>query len=198
MNKRLEKLFAESRERHSKKKVQETNITDLKEKRAKRLVYSYRGLDKGKFDEETDLDYKWIINNIFNSKCEYCGEDNWEELGCDRIDNTKPHTKDNCICACKRCNIVRGDKFTVDEMKEIGETIKRIEKRNTVFKVAKRKGKQVAKVDKDGNIIKVYPSMVEASVDGYERSCIGKACRSYKEKNGYDRQIYKGYYWRYI
>lgn len=202
MDDRLIKMFEESRRRHSnettKEKKPEKTLDQIKRDKAQKLKARYIDLDKKKFGVGNDLDVDWIVENIINSKCEYCDESNWNKLGCDRIDNSKPHTKDNVICSCGRCNVVRGNKFSVEDMKEIGEVIKRIERRNTVYKVAKKKGKAVAKVDRDGNIIKTYPSIMETVADGYNRTCVGKACKSYKEKSGYDRSVYKGYYWTYI
>lgn len=55
------------------------------------------------------------MENIFTSKCIYCGDDNWEHLGCDRKDNSKPHTSDNIVCACGICNAERSDNYTVEE-----------------------------------------------------------------------------------
>lgn len=62
---------------------------------------------------------KWIVDNIFSGqKCVYCGDQDWTHLGCDRIDNTKPHTPDNVVCACGLCNIERGDNYTVEDFKQ--------------------------------------------------------------------------------
>lgn len=69
-----------------------------------------KGFPTGKTVDET-----WIIENIFKSRCIYCGESDWTKLGCDRIDNTKGHTPENCVCACEKCNKERGNKYTVDE-----------------------------------------------------------------------------------
>ena len=72
--------------------------------------------------EQTDMDANrgkstitpdWIIGNIFASKCYWCGETDWKQLGCDRIDNTKPHTPDNVICSCGKCNRER-NKHSMD------------------------------------------------------------------------------------
>lgn len=208
MDERLYKMFEESRKRHQNDKpkrgrppkvkpIKEKNTpteTELKEKRAKALYRRYNSIDREKFGVVGDLDYQWIISNIFNTKCEYCGESDWHKLGCDRIDNSKGHTKDNCVCACRRCNMLRGNKFSVEDMKEIGEVLKRIEHRNTVYKVAKKRGKKIAKLDKDRNVIKTYPAIVEVAADGYSRNCVNKAVR-YKYKGS---NLYRNYYWEYI
>lgn len=129
---RLKKLFSESRERHKKKKL---SIAEQKVKRSKMLIASYRYRDKKRFNKEIDLDVDWFIDNIFNSKCIYCGESNWRELGCDRIDNNKPHTKDNVVCCCSTCNRMRGDDFTIDEFLRIGKLIKEIYKQRKMQKL---------------------------------------------------------------
>ena len=58
-------------------------------------------------------------------KCNYCGETN--NIGCDRIDNLKGHTMNNCVPCCQLCNVTRMDNYTVDEMLTIiGPAIKQI------------------------------------------------------------------------
>ena len=54
--------------------------------------------------------------------CVYCGTE-IHNRGLDRIDNALPHNKGNVQTACTDCNIVRGNRFTVEEMKLIGRTI---------------------------------------------------------------------------
>jgi hypothetical protein len=57
--------------------------------------------------------------------CVYCGTTT-ENRGLDRIDNDLPHTKGNVQTACGDCNIMRGNRFTVEEMKLIGRTVAQI------------------------------------------------------------------------
>lgn len=78
--------------------------------RANNLLNSYRREDKIHNRGECILTTKWIIDNIFTSKCIYCGKDDWTELGCDRINNDLPHTPDNVVCSCGECNNERGTK----------------------------------------------------------------------------------------
>lgn len=78
--------------------------------RAIHLVNGYKQADKKYNRGKGDLTAQWIIDNIFTSKCSYCGKNDWAELGCDRIDNTKPHTMDNVVPCCEECNIKRGTK----------------------------------------------------------------------------------------
>lgn len=75
--------------------------------RAGYLVQNYKRNDKKYNRGECTLTSKWIIENIFKSKCHYCGESDWTELGCDRINNDLPHTPDNVVCCCGKCNIKR-------------------------------------------------------------------------------------------
>lgn len=98
---------------------------DKKERefRIKRMLSSYRAKDKKRgFDSNVTLEY--LSNIVLNSECTYCGTT--AKIGLDRIDNSKGHTIDNTLPCCNSCNITRGDRFTVDEMKQLGETIKQI------------------------------------------------------------------------
>lgn len=159
--------------------------------RANKLAYHYHWHDINtyKFDCEADIDGNWIVDNVFSKECIYCGEKDWNKLGCDRIDNSKPHIKDNVVPCCKRCNTIKSNKFTVDEMKEIGAVIRRIENRHKIY--FKRTGKKVASFDMDGNMVKEYPCAAQTQEDGYNAKLVRRAC----ENKDYR---YKGYYWRYI
>lgn len=59
--------------------------------------------------------------------CVYCGTVT-DNRGLDRLDNSLPHIKGNVQTACTGCNIMRGDRFTVEEMKLIGKTVAEIHK----------------------------------------------------------------------
>lgn len=83
-----------------------------------KLNYIRKDKEKG-FPADQNIDEEWIIENIFNSKCIYCGESDWKKLGADRIDNSKPHTPDNVVCSCWDCNNKRNDKFTVEEFVQL-------------------------------------------------------------------------------
>lgn len=83
--------------------------------RAQYQVRSYRRDDVNNgFGDVIDFDAQWVIDNIYSKQCIYCGETDWKKLGCDRIDNTKPHTKDNVVCSCWECNNER-QKQTFEE-----------------------------------------------------------------------------------
>lgn len=95
-------------------------IENPKKVRAHSLSKSYKRNDKWKsMDTSGNVNTKWIVDNIFSGqKCVYCGDQDWTHLGCDRIDNNKPHTADNVVCSCFICNADRADRYTVEEFKQ--------------------------------------------------------------------------------
>ncbi len=166
---------------------------DEKLKRGNKLAYHYHWHDKNTyhFDCEQDIDGQWVVDNIFSKECIYCGETDWRKLGCDRINNSKPHTKDNVVPSCKRCNTLKSNKFTVDEMKQIGAVIRRIENKHKNYII--RRGKPVASFDTEWNLIKEYPAASQTQEDGFSPKVVRRACEKYNE--GY---LYKGMFWKYI
>lgn len=86
------------------------------------MADNYKQLDR-KFNRgECTITAKWILENIFNGQvCHYCGKADWRELGCDRIDNSLPHTPENCVPCCKMCNIKKGTMSYDEYMKKIGK-----------------------------------------------------------------------------
>jgi len=76
--------------------------------RAVRLANHYKREDRKHNRGESTLTPEWIIDNIFSSKCVYCGESDWHKLGCDRKDNSLPHTEDNVVPCCFECNRKKG------------------------------------------------------------------------------------------
>lgn len=132
VQKKWAKYSAEHREElNAKRKLyREEHKEELKEKhnlwrqnnpmkvRACDIVQNSKKEDRKSNRGECTITSQWVIDKIFSSKCIYCGDDNWEHLGCDRIDNNVPHTPENCVCACGICNVERGDKYTVEEFVE--------------------------------------------------------------------------------
>lgn len=106
-----------------KKNVKRKGVVQIENIRASKLCSSYRIKDKQR-NRINDIDKDWFLKNISRKECFYCGDT--KNIGLDRIDNNKGHTKDNVIPCCIECNIVRSDRFTVEEMLIIGETIKKI------------------------------------------------------------------------
>lgn len=91
---------------------------DTMEGRAKKLANTYKCRDKKK-GRENDITGDFIENEIFTQPCVYCGETDFRALGCDRIDNSRGHLKDNVVCACRQCNCEREYfKKSVDEFKK--------------------------------------------------------------------------------
>ncbi len=65
------------------------------------------------------------VAEIILQPCTYCGTTDYNR-GLDRIDNSLGHIKGNVLPACEVCNIVRGNRLTVDEMKRVGKVIAEI------------------------------------------------------------------------
>ena len=90
-----------------------------KKGRATKLCLNYVRNDNNASRGPCTLTREWIMDKIFTSSCVYCGDSDWRHLGCDRIDNSLPHTPENCICACGICNIDRQlQEMSVEEFKE--------------------------------------------------------------------------------
>ena len=73
--------------------------------RAANLICAYRQTDKKYNYGKSDLTPQWVVENIFSKPCVHCGETDWRKIGCNRIDDSKPHTMDNvepCCCNCNR------------------------------------------------------------------------------------------------
>ena len=97
--------------KHNKRTIDRESDIERKRKyrktprgRALCLIDGYKKSDVKHNRGECTLTAEWIIDNIFNSKCIYCGENDWLKLGADRIDNSKPHIPDNVVPCCKHCN----------------------------------------------------------------------------------------------
>lgn len=80
--------------------------------RAQRQYQQYKFMDisRNGFGDVIDFDAQWIVDNIFTKSCVHCGETDWHKLGCNRIDNSKGHTKDNVEPCCFHCNCVLNGK----------------------------------------------------------------------------------------
>lgn len=88
--------------------------------RARALLHAYNQKDilRG-FDISNNITPDWIIENIFSGQqCVYCGESDWQKLGVDRVDNSKPHIPDNLVCCCGECNVKRNKHYTFEEFKD--------------------------------------------------------------------------------
>lgn len=84
------------------KRLKEYNKTPMG--RACYLVNRYKSSDREHNRGECDFDARWVVENIFSKPCVHCGETDWTKLGCNRLDNSKPHTMDNVEPCCGKCN----------------------------------------------------------------------------------------------
>lgn len=96
-------------------------LNDLRAK-ASKMMAQYRLKDRKRGLVETRLSIEWFIKNVFEKVCAYCSTD--QKLGADRKDNSKGHTLDNIVPACYRCNTMRQDHFTHEEMLKIGAFVR--------------------------------------------------------------------------
>lgn len=71
------------------------------------------------------LEYNLTIDDIhalINLPCEYCG-DSQKLSEIDRKDSSKGYTKDNVAPACRRCNMIKNNVVTYEEMLKIVEIL---------------------------------------------------------------------------
>ena len=99
--------------------------------KASKMISSYKHKDRKMGVTVCDIDIDWMISNILKQKCVYCGD--IRRVGCDRVDNSKGHTKDNVVPCCYECNTMRNNLFSFEEMKLLGEVVSKI-KANRVKK----------------------------------------------------------------
>lgn len=112
------KKWVENNQEKRKKSVKNYNLTHKKDKldyqkkwrktkygRATMLLSAYKQADKNTKRGECTLTSQWIVENIFTKPCAHCGETDWRKIGCNRLDNSKPHTPDNVEPCCLNCNL---------------------------------------------------------------------------------------------
>lgn len=123
-------IFGRKTKRDTKKPKDYRDSLENIRTKASKMISSYKCKDKRLgFKEVCDIDTDWMIENILTKPCVYCGDN--KRVGCDRIDNSKGHTKDNVVPCCIECNHARNNNFTHEEMFEIGKAIRSVKsKRN--------------------------------------------------------------------
>ena len=179
------------RETHKEEqKVYNREYRETPRGRAKRMVIHCRQNDAKHNRGECTITEEWIMENIFTSKCHYCGESDWLKLGCDRIDNAKPHTPENIVCCCEDCNRKRQNmpfaEF-VQKCKEAGEIVTN---RNR-----KDQSKPCIAINDAGEVVYEFPSTREAARNGFDSSSVSCACRGCYLRDGNHR--YRGLLWFY-
>ena len=139
--------------------------------RAQRQFQQYKRMDirNGFGDDKIDFDAKWIVENIYTKPCPHCGETDWHKLGCNRLDNSLPHTIDNVEPCCYHCNCVLNGK-------ENG--------------IGLRSTKRVLQFTIDGKLVKEWESLAEAGRNGFNFKNISLCCKGKRKTHG-------GFIWKY-
>ncbi len=96
-----------------------TGMTKEK-KRMAGIYFHYKARDLAK-GIQIGYSLKQFRKRMNNGICIYCKSNN--TLGLDRIDNSKGHTIDNTNVCCNICNMTRGNRFSVEQMKQLGKII---------------------------------------------------------------------------
>ena len=123
--------------------------------RALNLVNAYNTMDMKRRGCKGDLTAKWIVENIFTKPCAHCGKTGWNVIGCNRLDNSKPHTMDNVEPCCLECNNKLGYK----------------EREKTVYQYTTA-----------GELVKIWKSTMECGRNGFHQGNIVSCCNG---KNGW-------------
>jgi hypothetical protein len=130
----------ECRECHKKRKRGRENrsdrwfkMSDAQRAKAKARNKRYAKTDKGRAVflrkayeriDACDMTTAEVLALIVQP-CVHCGTSDLPR-GLDRIDNNKPHIKENVAPSCAPCNFARGDRFTFEEMQRIGKIIREV------------------------------------------------------------------------
>ena len=137
--------------------------------RASKLLSGYNRSDKKYNRGKGDLTAQWIIENIFTKPCAHCGETDWRKIGCNRLNNDLPHTKDNVEPCCLECNV----RLSIEDEAPF-----------------KDKKKQVFQYSLDGELVRVWESLGEAGRNGYTFQSVSNCCLG-------NKNTHKGYRWSY-
>ena len=101
------------REKHRNElKIKSKEYRETEYGRAYTLLRAYNKADERHHRGKGDLTVKWIVENIFTKPCAHCGKTGWKVIGCNRLDNSKPHTVDNVEPCCWECNRRLGIVYT--------------------------------------------------------------------------------------
>lgn len=164
-------------ETYNKEKIKKYRCTP--NGRAAYLLGTYNRSDKLSNRGKGDLTVQWIVENIFSKPCAHCGKTGWKVIGCNRLDNTKPHSKDNVEPCCRSCNA-----------KEQGKDI------------SCERSIKVDQIDQtSGEVVNMWQSAQEAARQlRLSQAHISKCCNGgfYSKSRGkwVNFNTYKGYIWR--
>ena len=122
--------------------------------RASTLLNAYNHKDAKLNRSKGDLTSEWIVEHIFSKPCAHCGKTGWKIIGCNRLDETKPHSKDNVEPCCKECN---------DYLHK------------------KSLEKPVYQYTLDGELVKVWESTAECGRNGFNQPTITECCNGKRE-----------------
>lgn len=126
--------------------------------RANKMIHAYNHIDLKCGRGECDLTAKWVIDNILSKPCAHCGETDWHKIGCNRLDNSKPHTMDNVEPCCRECNL----------------------------RLVGKETKKVYQYSMDGILVKVWKSSSECGKNGFSQGSISQCCNGkLKKHKGY-------------
>lgn len=154
---RKKKVLAtlKSREKHKERykeyqREYEKRVKYTPMRRAHLLLTSYQAMDRKRgFGDDVDFDARWMVDNIFTKSCVHCGETDWRKLGCNRLDNTKGHTKDNVEPCCWECN----QKLEYD-----------------------RRKMKIYQYTPDGILVETWECAYQCEDKGFNRSGVQKCC----------------------
>lgn len=117
--------------------------------RAVNLVGTYRRADKDANRGECTITAEWIVEHIFTQPCAHCGKAGWKIIGCNRLDDSLPHTPDNVEPCCWECNT----KLEIESQKKV-----------------------VYQYTKDGKLVKVWESTMECGRNGFNHCHVSSCC----------------------
>lgn len=124
--------------------------------RASSLLNAYNHQDAKHNRGKGDLTSEWIVKHILFEPCAHCGKKGWQIIGCNRLDNSKPHTKDNVEPCCKDCN---------DSQQK--ETLKKVVYQYTL----------------NGELVKVWSSSCECGKNGFHQGLVSECCNSKRKSH---------------
>ena len=146
--------------------------------RASNLISAYNKADRDSGRGRGDLKAKWVVENILSKPCTHCGKEGWKIIGCNRLDNTRPHTMDNVEPCCRSCNakLAASEEASIENRKKIIEN----------------KKKKIYQIDLETrNVINAFNTVLEAeSITNNHKGLIAMCCRGERNKTG-------GYGWKY-